>query len=665
MAQRRVLPYGSWPSPITIDMAVASQVSLREPRFFGDGIYWTEGRPQENGRQVIVRWDAREGAVDVTPPSFNARTMIHEYGGGWYTVDPATETVYFSNLPDSRIYRQARGAAPVALTAEADVRFGDLVLDAARQRLVCVREDHTGLDHAAHVAQEGGRAPEARNELVSVDLSSGSVTVLTSGHDFYSTPRVSSDGRLAWLAWDHPNMPWDATELWVAQFDAAGALKNERLVAGGMDESIVQPEWSPDGSLVFVSDRSGWWNLYRWSGGAGGGESGGGSVALAPMNAEFAGPQWVFGLAWYGIDQQGTIYAAAGDDGVGGVWAIPLSGAPRRLKLPDQLIESIHVGSGGRLLYFGGSWRDPRAVVLVDVGTGERQVLRTQFELEVDPGYLAQPEEIEFPTTDGETAFALYYAPTNPDVAGPAGERPPLVVMSHGGPTSSASSALQFEINSFTSRGFAVADVNYRGSTGHGREYMRRLDGMWGVYDVDDCIAAAQFLAARGDIDPQRMAITGGSAGGYTTLAALVFHDVFAAGASHYGVGDLEGLARDTHKFESHYLDRMVAPYPEGLALYRERSPIRHIERLSRPVIVLQGVDDQVVPIAQAEQIVEALRRQRIPYAYLPFEGEGHGFRQAANMRRALEAELSFYAQVFGFQLADDFEPVKVEFLGE
>ena len=664
MSERRVLPYGSWPSPITVEMAVAGSTTLREPRLAGNAVYWTEGRPEEKGRQVIVRWTPVEGAVDVTPPPFNARTMIHEYGGGWYCVDPVHGTVYFTSLADGRIYRQPRDGEPVALTAEGAFRYGDLNFDWSQGRLVCIREDHTGIDHHA-AAVEGQRIAEPCNELVAVDIASGAVSVLATGYDFYSSPRPSFE-RLAWLAWRHPNMPWDSTELWVADIADSGEQLNARMIAGGADESIVQPEWAPDGSLVFVSDRSGWWNLYRWT-------PDGGITPLAPMAADFAGPQWVFGMCWYGIADDGTIYATGGEGG-GGVWRIGPKQAPALVALLDERVESLQVGSlrrGGPtvLAYLGGSWSEPRRVVLVELNAAgevaERRVLRQPYELAFAPGYLSKPEPIEFPTSDGQIAHAYFYPPTNPEFVGPEGAKPPLVVEIHGGPTSAASTAMQLEFNAFTSRGFAVVDVDYRGSTGYGREYMRSLDGKWGVYDVDDCIAAARYLAERGDVDPDRMTIRGGSAGGYTTLAALVFHDVFAAGASHYGVGDLEALARDTHKFESHYLDRMVAPYPEGVPIYRERSPIHHVEQLSRPLIVLQGDDDMVVPIAQAEEIVAALQKQRIPHAYLHFAGEGHGFRQAANMRRALEAELSFYAQVFGFELADDFEPVFVEHLAE
>lgn len=660
MPELSVLPYGSWPSPITFEMAVSSSVRLSEPQIFGSDVYWTEGRPAEGGRQVIVRWNETDGAQDVTPPPYNARTMIHEYGGGWYTVDERDGTLYFCNLPDGRVYRCTRNGQPQPLTAEGAQRYGDLVFDATHERIVCIREDHAGIDGSA-VAATGNRLPEPVNELVAIDVRTGAVSVLTSGYDFYSSPRVN-DGQLAWMAWRHPNMPWDATELWVADVDRDGALHDARMIAGSGGsgaESNLQPEWAPDGSLVYISDRTGWWNLYRWSDACG-------SLPILPMAAEFGGPQWVFGLSWYSIAQDGTIYAAVSETDSKALLAIAMDGSHQRLDVPDEFLTGLRAGTS-RLVYLGGGAAQPASIVLLDFEPGSsaarRRVLCQAFELKVDPAWLARPEAIEFPTSQGDTAYALYYPPTNPDFSGPAGERPPLVVMSHGGPTSSVAGNLDMEKNVFTSRGIAVVDVNYRGSTGHGREYMRRLYGNWGIFDVDDCIAAAQYLATRGDIDGQRMAITGGSAGGYTTLAALTFHDVFAAGASHFGVGDLEALARDTHKFESRYLDQLVAPYPEGIALYRERSPIHHVDQLSRPLIVLQGREDHVVPIDQAEQIVAALRTRHIPHAYLVFEGEGHGFRRAQNILRALEAELSFYAQVFDFRLADDIEPVEVAFL--
>jgi dipeptidyl aminopeptidase/acylaminoacyl peptidase len=604
MAQRRVLPYGSWPSPITIDSAIAASLSLREPRLDSTGVYWTEGRPAEGGRQVIVRRNEDGTVIDLTPPPFNARTMANEYGGGAYAVHDGT--VFFSNMGDGRIYRIDPNGEPSPLTAEGPYRYGDLVYDVARRRLLCVREDHTDPSAADPPAA-----------LVSVNAATGAVAVLASGHDFYSTPRPSPDGtRLAWLAWRHPNMPWDTTELWLSMLNVDGRPVEAELVAGGGEESIVQPEWAPDGSLLYVSDRSGWWNLYRWHGH-------GDPAAIWPREAEFAGPQWVFGMSWYGVASDGTIVAIVRSAGSDTLWLVPRDGEPRQFATPEQSIAPSIQVMGRRVCYVGSSPSEPAAVVLLDMDTGERIVLRRQLELELDPGWLSAPEAIEFPTSDGHTAHALYYPPTSPAFRGPEGERPPLVVMIHGGPTSAAVPALDLVKQLFTSRGFAVVDVNYRGSTGYGREYMRLLDGKWGIYDVDDCVAAARFLAERGDVDPDRMAITGGSAGGYTTLCALTFHDVFAAGASHYGVGDLEALARDTHKFESRYMDRLVAPYPAGAATYRERSPIHHVDGLSRPLIVTQGADDKVVPIAQAEQIVAALRERHIPHAYLLVRGRG------------------------------------------
>ncbi|MDQ3937299.1 MAG: S9 family peptidase [Chloroflexota bacterium] len=637
-------------------MAVAGALSLREPRFDGSDVYWIEGRPEERGRQVIVRWSPEHGRGDLTPAGLNARTMAHEYGGGAYAVDRGT--LYFSNLPDGRVYRQRLGepdAEPI--TPAGPYRYADLVADPIHDRLLSVREDHTPLESPNPTAREE-RGTEPENTLVAIEPETGGVIVLASGHDFYSTPRPAPDGRrLAWLAWRHPNMPWDGTELWVADIDAGGRPAGARRIAGGAAESIVQPEWGPGGELVFVSDRSGWWNLYRWV-------ADGGDTPLAPMEAEFAGPQWAFGMSWFGITPDGTVVAVAHRASRDELWRIPPDGTePSRMSVPDEQLNALCV-AGERATYIGRAATEPPQVVLLELAGGQRQALRTAYELAIDRAYLSRPEPISFPTTDDATAHALFYRPTNPDVDLPPAERPPLVVMIHGGPTSHAGAGLDLEKQVFTSRGFAVVDVDYRGSSGYGRRYMRALDGRWGIADVDDCVSAARYLAERGDVDPARMAIRGGSAGGYTTLCALVFHDVFAAGASHYGVGDLEALARDTHKFESRYLDRLVAPYPQEVATYRARSPIYFTHRLTRPLIVLQGLEDRVVPPAQAEQLVAALRQRRIAHAYLAFEGEGHGFRQADNIRRAQEAELSFYAQVFGFALADDIEPVDVQFLG-
>jgi dipeptidyl aminopeptidase/acylaminoacyl peptidase len=657
---RTALPYGSWPSPISVEMVVAGALSLREPRLDGGDAYWIEGRPAEQGRQVIVRSSGDDGARlrDITPPDFNARNMVHEYGGGVYTV--AAGVAYFSSLSDGRIWCQtALDAVPHPLTPEGAYRYADLVLDSARRRLLAIREDHTAVADV-EPAPAGARGAEPHNSLVAIELGqlpdSHVVTVLASGHDFYSTPRPSPNGRyMAWLSWDHPNMPWDGTELWLARVTPDGLLADEVRVAGGPEESIVQPEWAPDGSLIFVSDRSGWWNLYSLRPGQPGSDR-----ALAPMEAEFAGPQWVFGMSWYDVAADGTVVAVAHREGRDELWMIPAGGSPEQVHVPDEQISGVRI-DGRRLIYLGASSVSPPEVVLLDVEAGERRSLRRAYSLEFEPEYIARPRPISFPTASGVSAHALFYAPTNPDVQPAQDERPPLIVMSHGGPTAHAWGGLDLETQVFTSRGFAVVDVDYGGSSGHGRDYMRRLDGQWGVVDVEDCVNAARFLADSGEVDPARIAIRGGSAGGYTTLCALVFHDVFAAGASHFGVGDLEALAHDTHKFESRYLHRLVAPYPAGLERYHERSPIHFAERITCPVIVFQGLEDKIVPPAQAEELVAALVRCGVPHAYLAFESEGHGFRQAENIRRTLEAELSFYAQVFGFELADDIEPVLVE----
>jgi dipeptidyl aminopeptidase/acylaminoacyl peptidase len=646
-------PYGSWSSPVSAELVAAGGVSLDEVRAVGAAVYWIEGRPLEGGRQVIRRAEPATDRepTDLTPEGFNARTRVHEYGGGAYTVHG--DTVFFSNYADQRLYRQDRGAArPVPITPEPPAPAADRYADARPttdgRRLVCVRERH----HDGKVD----------NELVMLPADGGGVggrpVVLAAGRDFYASPRTSPDGRrLAWLEWDHPNMPWDGTELRLAELGGDGLAGDPVTVAGGPGESVFQPEWSPDGVLHLTSDRTGWWNLYRVG-------AGGALEALAPATEEFGHPQWVFGLATYAFLPGGRIACIHGRGPLQRLGVLDADGTLTDLELPFTSFYPPQLRAAGeRLACIAGSPTRAPAVVLIDPADASVRVLRSSEEAELDPGCLTVPEPIEFPTEGGRTAHALYYPPANAAFQGPVGERPPLVVASHGGPTAGVASDLHLSYQYFTSRGVAVVDVDYGGSTGYGRAYRKRLEGQWGIVDVDDCVAAARFLAGRGDVDPARLAIRGGSAGGYTTLCALTFRDVFAAGASYYGVADAAALAADTHKFESRYLDRLIGPWPQAEALYRERSPIHFTDRLSCPVILLQGLEDEVVPPAQAEMMAAALDAKAIPYAYLPFPGEQHGLRQAAHIRRALEAELYFYSRVFGFNLADPVEPVPITHL--
>ena len=634
----KTAPYGSWKSPITSDLIVAQSISLSDVRLDGGQIYWLEGRPQEQGRSVVVRADADGRRIDVTPAPSNVRTRVHEYGGGAWTVWDGT--VYFSNFADGRLYRQAPDAStPQPLTPEPPARdrqwrFADGVIDQRRNRWIGVREDHS----------LGG---EPVNAIVAVDLDGDREAgrVLARGHDFYASPRLSPDGnQLAWLAWDHPNMPWNGTLLYLADIGAQGVPAEPRVIAGSATESIFQPEWSPDGArLAFVSDRSGWWNLYDFDLAART------TRALAPMAAEFGAPQWIFGMSSYAFASRGRIVCAYTQAGLGRLAVLDLAGgALRPLDTPFTEFGSVRA-EGARVVFRAGAPDHPAGIVSLDLGSGQHTVLKKATEI-LDRAdlhladYLTKVEIVEFPTTDGETAFSLFYPPRNPDYAGASGERPPLLVKCHGGPTSAASSTLNLGIQFWTSRGIAVLDVNYRGSTGFGRAYRDRLRLSWGVVDVDDCVHGARFLAEHGRVDGKRCVISGGSAGGYTTLAALTFHDFFQGGASYYGVSDAAALARDTHKFESRYLDWLIGPYPEEEARYRERSPLYHADRLSKPVIFFQGDEDAVVPPNQTEAMVAALRRKGNPVGYFLFAGEQHGFRKAANIQRCLEAELAFYA---------------------
>jgi dipeptidyl aminopeptidase/acylaminoacyl peptidase len=642
MTRPTTAPYGSWKSPITSDLIVAQSISLSEVRLDGDNVYWLEGRPQEQGRCAVVRtgFDPADEPVDITPMPWNVRTRVHEYGGSAWTI--ANRNLYFSNFADGRLYRHAAGTRePQPLTpprsCERHWRFADGVVDRRRNRWIGVCEDHS---------VEG--VPPI-NTIVSLDSAAAGAApprMVIGGHDFFSSPRLSPDARwLLWLAWDHPNMPWNGTSLYLAELAPEGGTVGEpQVIAGGVAESIFQPEWSPNGAdIVFVSDRTGWWNLYRFN------LTTRAIHPIAPMAAEFGQPQWVFGMSTYAFAGRDRVVCAYSSTGLGKLATIDLlSGTLVQHETPFTQFASVHA-AGDRVVFIGGAPSIPSSVVLLDLASGRHRILKKATgilecaDLRVGD-YLTRVETLEFRTTGGTTAFGLFYRPHNPDYTAPANEKPPLVVKSHGGPTAAASSVLSLGIQYWTSRGIAVLDVNYGGSTGFGRTYRERLHRQWGIVDVDDCINGAKFLVARGSVDSDRIVISGGSAGGYTTLAALVFHDFFKGGASYYGISDVAALARDTHKFESRYLDWLIGPYPEEQAVYRQRSPLFHADRLSKPVIFFQGDEDAIVPATQTEAMVATLRSGGKPVGYFLFAGEQHGFRKAANIQRALDAELYFYA---------------------
>ena len=626
-------PYGSWPSPITPAMIATGQVRVSETRAAHEATYWLESRPSDGGRTRLICHRPDRGAYAVTPGDVDCRTRVHEYGGGAYAIHDTT--VYFTNFEDQRLYRLAPGSAPQAITPAppqpSALRYADMCPMPDGRRLVCVRERHEG--------------DAVYNELVLIDADGARApVVLHEGHDFYSFPRVSPDGtQLAWTVWDHPNMPWDETELLVGALSAEGVLSDVRRVAGGAGESIFQPAWSPAGSLHFVSDRTGWWNLY---------ELGPRGVrALAPLQAEAGEPQWMFAQSSYAFLPDGiAVVLRAGSR----QWLALVSGESGEVVDVPLAHTSFDVpylhAHGNRLVFVAGGPALAEGVVSLDRDSGRVETLRTTLSATIAPSCISVPRAIEFPTGGGATAHALFYAPRNGPCSGAGDELPPAIVVSHGGPTGQASTCLDLSVQLWTSRGFAVIDVDYRGSTGYGRAYREALRGQWGVADVEDCVNAARHLA--GEVDLGRLAIRGASAGGYTTLCALTFTDAFAAGASYFGVGDLESLARETHKFESRYLDALIGPYPQQAELYRARSPIHAVDRLRCPIILLQGLLDEVVPPDQAATMAAALDAAGIPCAHLTFPDESHGFRRSENIERALTAELDFYAGVFGFATA-------------
>lgn len=640
MPKQSIASYGSWKSPITPESA-ASATQLTEVTVHRGAVYWRELHPEQKGRFTITKRAVDGRITELVPSPFNVRTTVHEYGGGSYLVDDGT--IYFSNFPDQRVYKLENGTQPRPVTPKVNMRYADGVFDHRLGGLICVREDHSSSDQ------------QAVNTIVRLSFDGeDSGSVLVSGNDFYSSPRMSPNGScLAWITWNHPNMPWDGTELWIGELNADGSLTRVQRVAGGLDESIFQPEWSPDGVIYFVSDRTGWWSLYRARDGK--------IEGLSDMAAEFGRPHWAFGMHTYAFVSAESIICSYTTEGQ---WHLA------ELNTTNFELKPIHCpyttiaylrGETGRAVFMGGSATTPESIVEFDLATRQFNLICRSRSETIGTEYVSTPQAIEFSTSNGLKAHAFYYPPKNQDFTAPQGERPPLIVISHGGPTSATVTTLRLPIQFWTTRGFAVVDVNYGGSSGYGREYRQRLYGQWGVVDVDDCVNAADYLVKANLADGERLAIRGGSAGGYTTLCAVTFRNVFKAGASYYGVSDLRILDKETHKFESHYNVKLIGPYPERQDLYWDRSPIHFTDRISCPMIIFQGLEDKIVTPSQAELMVEALRAKGLPFAYLAFEGEQHGFRRKENIARSLEAELFFYSKIFGFDLADYVEPVRIE----
>ncbi len=627
MVQTRA--YGTWESPISAADTVGGVVDFGQIAIDGDRLYWLEGRPSEGGRQVLVGRDGSGQIDDITALPIYVRTQVHEYGGGAFTVDSGK--VAYSELSDQRLYLLSNGPITPEPSVPGALRYADgrFLPDGG---IVCVRESH-------------GDA-EAVNEIVRIDPDTKEVTVLVTGRDFYASPRPSSDGRrLLWLEWDHPNMPWDGTVLKTGSITDQGLI-DVAEIAGGPDESIFQPEWAPDGGIVFATDRSGWWNLHRFDGEV--------TSPILVMEADFGVPLWIFGPTTFGFLSEGRILAAFWEGGVNHLGVIDSDG--RLNRLPNDLTGLGFLVTDGesRAWFIGQGPATPSAVYELDVDTGDLSVVRGN-PMPAEPGFLPSPRIITFPTGDGEVAHGVYYPPTNPDFEGPDGERPPLIVKVHGGPTSHVVPSLRPAFLYWTTRGFGLVDVNYRGSTGYGRKFRNLLRNSWGIADVEDCLAAARYLAAEGEVDGDRLVITGGSAGGYTTLAALAFGDAFSAGGSYFGVADIGLLADHTHKFESRYLDGLVGTDPDEM---RRRSPLYSADQITVPVILFQGLEDKVVPPEQAELISAALAENGIPHAHITYEGEDHGFRKAENIIHSLESELAFYGKVLGFTPADDLPEV-------
>lgn len=615
--------YGHWPSPITPELLTAQGVRISDPQAVDNHLYWLETRPQEKGRNVLM-CEYKGQRTEIFAAPLSIRTRAQEYGGSPYL---ATEQfIFFVRDNDQRIYQyEIATQQTTLLSPEGAFRYADFCYDAHRRRLVVVREDYSGNSH------------HPQTSIVAFCLQTGAMSIVAEGADFYSNPRLSPNGNhLSYLRWYHPQMPWDATECLMVELDSRGEPLREKIIAGGKSESVFQPQWSPAGDLFFVSDIGNWWNIYRWNGTD--------AEPVCSMAAEFATPQWVFGMSTYGFLNAEEIFCCYSQQGHWHLGLINLQSKQLQTPVSDfRDIAAIHCHNGAGY-FIAASATSSARLWKFDHGT---IVAVTDNQHKLSAAYISQPTAIEFPTTDGETAYGFFYPPKNIDISPLPDGLPPLIVMCHGGPTGATETGLNLKVQFWTSRGFAVLDVNYRGSTGYGRDYRDRLKNNWGITDVIDACSGVDYLITQGLADRDKIAIRGSSAGGYTVLAALTFTRVFKAGASLYGIGDLEALARDTHKFEAHYLDSLIGPYPHEQAIYRARSPIHHINQLNCPVIFLQGLQDKVVPPVQAEAMVAALKAKGIYTEYVTFADEGHGFRQAQNIQRAVEAELAFYLKIF------------------
>ena len=638
----RIAPYGSWESPLSAADIAGAQHQVSAAAFVGDDLWWSELRPAENGRDAVCRRDASGAPFDVLPAPWNARTRVHEYGGGaWATTSDGR--LVFAEFSDQRLYRLDPGSTePVPLTPAPDLaaglRYAELSVLESAGEVWCVRESHDG---------DGGLVRDIA--AVPLDASAASdasrVRSVVGGSRFLAYPRLSPSGRqLAWIAWEHPQLPWDGTELRVADLGPDGSCGPCRTLLGSTTESVLQPEWADESHLYVVSDRSGWWNLYR--------VAAAGDVApqaLCEYEADFAGPLWTLGTRWYAPLRDGRLLTVRtlGLDRL--ALLDPTAGTLTDVDLGDLTGLQIASVRDGSVALFSSGAQSAHGLRVLDLESGSVQLVRSSVDALPPAGYLPEARAMTFAGPGGREVHAFVYPPRNPDFRALDEELPPYLAFVHGGPTGHVSARLNLTIAYFTSRGIGIVDVNYGGSTGYGREYRERLRGQWGIVDVEDTVAAVVGLADAGLADRARLAIEGGSAGGWTVLAALTRTDVFACGASYFGIADLTGFSEDTHDFESRYVDGLVGPLPEARELYDERAPINHVDGLSCPVLLLQGLDDPVVPPSQSERFRDAMVAKGIPHAYLAYEGESHGFRRTSTMVHSREAELSFYGQIMGF----------------